>query len=999
MKDFHRKKNLLHPYFKIYCRLILLVYLSVAATTSFAQQRLIKGVVKDQQGETLPGVSVQIKGTGRGTMSNNNGEYSIQVPGNNAVLVFTYIGFQSKEVPAGSKQTLDVTLEMSDNALSEVVVVGYGTRKKSDVTGAIASFKTKDLETMPQTNVGQALQGKVAGLSISTNEPSAEGGNNNIQIRGRRSITASNGPLIILDGIPYFNSFSEINPNDIESIDVLKDASSAAIYGARAANGVIIITTKRGKAGKARITYDTNFGIDEIASLPDMMDGPTFYKNKVDRINQAAISPTEQAMYDQGLSTDWVKLATGTGSRQQHTLGVSGGTEETRYYLSGTFNDAKGIAKNDDFTRVTLRLNLDSKITPWLTIGTNTQFGSADRGGNPASFPNAFTMNPLVPAFNEDGSINIRPWPEDPFWANPLEGLNVVNNDDAKSVVSTNFVKIDFPFIKGLSYKANTGYTYRNNTIETYYGRNTKRGFEGKGEAFTSNDNTSDWLIEHIVNYNRKFGEHDFDFTGLYSAQERTQKVHSLTGVGFPSDLQSFFQNGIATTSVGQDNYEKQANISQMARLNYTYKGKYLLTVTARRDGFSGFGSDTKFGIFPSVALAWNISGENFMEKYDWVDNLKLRASYGKNGQQAIAPYSTLPQLSPQHNLTTGKTPALGFYPNRLGDPTLGWETTLGFNGGIDFSFLSGRISGSVDYFKTNTSDLLLDKLISPVNGVKSIRQNIGKTSNQGIDFTVSSVNIRKSDFSWSTDLNISRAMNRIDNVGLTDANGNYISDIGNRWFIGEPIDVNYGYVFDGIWQVNDVVEGSAQPQARPGDVKVRDVSGPDGVPDGRITPEHDRVVLSSQVPSYIAGLTNTFNYKNFSLSFFIRSVQGVRKSNVLLNTYFDGRNGALNRQFWTPENPINTYPANRDDANPYGLLYFDDETTDASFIRLQDVSLSYSLPSSLLSKIKLERLQFFVNARNLATFTKWDGLDPEFSTQTTRPQVRSYIFGLRTQF
>lgn len=999
MKDFYRIKGLAGPFMKHHYRIVMILFMCAIVVSSYAQQRVLKGTIKDPQGETLPGVSVKLKGTNQGTMSNGNGEYSISVSGGNPTLVFTYVGFQSKEIPAGANQILNVTLEMGDNALSEVVVVGYGTRKKSDVTGAIASFKTKDLETMPQTNVGQALQGKVAGLSISTNEPSAEGGNNNIQIRGRRSITASNGPLIILDGIPYFNSFSEINPNDIESIDVLKDASSAAIYGARAANGVLIITTKRGKSGKPKITYDANYGIDEIASLPDMMDGPTFYKTKVDRINQAAISPTEQTSFDQGLTTDWVELATRTGSRQQHSLGVSGGTDDTRYYLSGTFNDANGIARNDDFSRTTLRLNLDSKISSWLTIGTNTQLASADRGGEPASFSNAFSMNPLVPAFNEDGSINIRPWPEDPFWANPLEALNVINNDVAKSVVSTNFVKIDFPFIKGLSYKANTGYTYRNNTIETYYGRNTKRGFEGKGEAFTSNDNTSDWLIEHIVNYNRKFGKHDLDFTGLYSAQERTKKIHALSAVGFPSDLQSFFQNGIATTAVGRDEYEKQANISQMARLNYTYNSKYLLTLTARRDGFSGFGANTKFGIFPSVALAWNLSGESFMEKYDWLDNLKLRASYGKNGQQAIAPYSTLPQLSPLHNLTTGKTPALGFYPNRLGDPSLGWETTLGFNGGLDFSFLSGRISGSVDYFRTNTSDLLLDKLISPVNGVKSIRQNIGKTSNQGIDFSVSSVNVRKTNFSWSTDLNISRAINRIDNVGLTDANGSYISDIGNRWFIGEPIDVNYGYVFDGIWQQNDLAEGSAQPQAKPGDVKLRDVSGPDGVPDGKISPEYDRVVLSSQIPSYIAGLTNTFSYKNFAFSFFIRSVQGVRKSNSLLNTYFDGRNGALNRQFWTPENPINTYPANRDDANPYGLLYFDNETTDASFIRLQDISLSYTLPANVLSKLKLERLQFFFNAKNVATFTKWDGLDPEFSTQTTRPQVKSYIFGLRTQF
>lgn len=999
MKNLYMKERFkCGPFSKLFKLSIILLFMALTIKVQ-AQQRLLKGTVKDQQGETLPGVSVLIKGTTKGTMTNVSGEFSIDVPGNNAVLTFSYIGFESKDITVGANQNLNVVLETSTNALSEVVVVGYGTRKRSDVTGAIASYKAKDLEIMPQTNVGQALQGKVAGLSISTIGASAEGGNNDFQIRGKRSIAASSGPLIILDGIPYLNSFSEINPNDIASIDILKDASSAAIYGSRAANGVIIITTKKGKIGKAKISYDSNFGIDEIASLPDMMDGATFYKNKVDRINQAAISPTEQAAFDAGVSTDWVELATHGGSRQQQSLGVSGGTEDTHYYLSGTYSDTKGIAKNDRFKRVTLRLNLDSKVASWITLGTNTQLGSADRSGEPANFTQAFTMNPLISPYNADGSINIQPWPEDPFWENPLEGLNIINNDNAKSIVTTNYLKLDFPFIKGLSYKLNTGYTYRNNSIETYYGQNTKRGFTNKGEARTTNDNTSDWLVENILNYGRKMGKHELDLTAMYSAQERVQTIHGLNSVGFPSDIQTFFQNGIATTVVANDDYKKEANLSQMGRLNYTYDGKYLLTVTARRDGFSGFGADTKFGIFPSVALAWNISNEKFMEKYSWIDNLKLRTSYGKNGQQAIGAYSTLPQLSPQHYLNTGKTPALGFYPNRLGDPSLGWETTLGYNAGLDFSILSGRITGSVDYFNTKTSDLLLDRLISPVNGVKNIRKNIGKTSNKGLDFTVSSVNVKQKDFSWSTDFNISRAINKIDNVGLTDENGNYISDIGNRWFVGQPIDVNYGYIFDGIWQTDDNFAESAQPAAKPGDVKLRDVSGPDGVPDGVITATYDKVVLSSQVPDYTAGLTNTFSYKNLSLSVFIRSVQGVRKSNSLLNTYFDGRNGALNRQFWTPDNPINTYPANRDDANPFGLLYFDDETTDASFIRIQDISLSYTLPTKIISKIKLDRLQFFVNAKNVATFTKWDGLDPEFESQTARPQVRSYIFGLRTQF
>jgi len=1000
MEKHYKMKILMPGYLKNYLRLSLIALLCVATTHAQAQQIEVKGVVKDEQGLSIPGVIVMVQGSPQQKVTNTNGQFTIQVPNAKSTLVFRYVGFIEQQVTPGVSRELNVVMKSSSTSLNQVVVVGYGTQKKKDVTGAISTIKlAEQLETMPQTNLGQALQGRMAGVSVVSNGSSAEGGNNSIQVRGRRSLTASNGPLVILDGVPYAGSLSELSPDDIESLDVLKDASSAAIYGARAANGVILVTTKKGKTGKARVTYNSNFGIDEVAFMPKLMDGPTFYKNKVDRINQAAISPTEQRGLDNGTSTNWVDVATRTGSRQQHSLGVSGGSDDTHYYLSGNYNDTKGIAKNDRFKRITLRLNLDSKINSWITIGTNTQFGSSNRDGEPASFSDAFAMNPLISPYNADGSINIIPWPEDQFFKNPLEGLNIVSQDRTKSVITNNFIKVDLPFVKGLSYRANTGYTYQTNTIEKYYGRDTKQGFTGKGQSTVSNQSIDDWLLENIVNYNRSFGKHTIDFTGLYSSQKRTIVKHELTGVGFPSDIQSFYQNGIATTLTAADTYTQEANISQMGRLNYSYNSKYLITLTARRDGFSGFGDNTKFGVFPVLALGWNISEETFMKKLAWLDNLKLRTSYGKVGNQAIGPYSTLPQLSEQHNLNTDKTPALGYRPNRLGDPSLGWESTLGINLGIDFAVLKNRINGSVDFFSTKTSDLLLDKSISPVNGVKSIRQNIGATNNRGLDIFISSVNVRNNNFSWTTDLNFSTALSKIDNVGLTDANGNYISDIGNRWFIGEPTDVNYGYVFDGIWQTGDNIAGSAQPAAKPGDIKVKDVSGPNGVPDGIISATYDRVVISSRLPDYTVGLTNSFSYKNFSLSFFIRAVQGLRKSNSLLNTFFDGRNGAIDRQFWTPDIPINTYPANREDANPLGVGYFDDKTSNASFIRLQDVSLSYALPKRILEKIKLSRLQFFVNAKNLVTITDWTGLDPEFDLQNDRPQLRSYLIGLRTQF
>lgn len=992
MENFYPKKIFIHSRFLTCIKYGIIPVLLLMCLNAHAQL-MQQGVVKDEKGLTLPGVSVLIKGTKQGTTTNNDGKFFINTPAG-AVLVFKYIGYDDLEsTVSAANNALTISLKPSLNNLSEVVVVGYGTQKKSDVTGAIASFKAKDLETMPQTNVQQALQGKVAGLSASTIGSSAEGGNQSLQIRGRNSITAANNPLIILDGVIFDSSLSEINPEDIASIEILKDASSAAIYGARAANGVILVTTKKGKTGKAQISYNNYFGFDKAINIPDMMTGQRFYDVKKDRFGAGSITATEQNSIDKGISTDWVGLALRNGTRQEHNLSISGGSEDTHYFISTTINPNHGVSINDNFNRYNIRFNLDTKIGNIITFGTNTQLGYYDRSGVPASFSQAFQMNPLTIPFNPDGSINLTPWPDDAYWFNPLESLNVLDSDITRSVFTNNFIKIDIPFIKGLSYKLNTGYNYRNQAIETYYGRNTRTGLQNKGESIISNNNTDDWLLENLINYDRSFGKHTISFTGLYSNQQRKYISHATDALGFVSDIQTNYQNGLATTINATDNYDQYNNVSQMARLNYSYAGKYLLTATVRRDGYSGFGSDTKYGTFPSIALGWNISSEEFMKKYEWIENLKLRASYGKNGNQAIGAYATLPQLSNQNYLNTDKTPAIGYYTNKLGDPTLGWESTLGANFGLDFSFLRGRISGSIDYYNSTTSDLLLSRSISPVNGVKSITQNIGEIKNQGIDFTISTINVKKGSFLWTTDFNISHNSNKIVNVGLTDANGNPISDIGNTWFIGQPISVNYGYVFDGIWQTNDNIASSVQPTAKPGDVKIKDVNG-----DGKITVD-DKSIIASAVPDYIAGLTNTFSYKGFSLSVFIRAVHGITKTNSLLNTYFDGRNGALDRQFWTPANPINTYPANRDDANPFGVGIFDRKTSNASFIRLQDISLSYSLPKEIVQKLKMKKLQVFANAKNLATSTDWIGLDPEFSSQTGMPQVRTFIVGLRTQF
>ncbi|WP_231891137.1 TonB-dependent receptor [Arachidicoccus ginsenosidimutans] len=954
----------------------------------------VTGTVVNEKGEPLAGAVITVKGSNHSVITTNNGSFFLNGLGGSETLVVSMIGYKTLEIPVNGRHTISIVLTQATHDLDQIIVVGYGTQKKRDVTGAISSLSAEDLQlnTMPQTTITQSLQGRIPGVTVTTNGAGAEGNSHTIQVRGRNSISAGNSPLIVVDGVPFGDNLSEINPNDIASVDVLKDASSAAIYGSRAANGVILITTKKGTTGKAQIAYNGYFGIDKLGYLPDMMDADEFYQTKVDRFGENILTASEIENHANGVNTDWVKLATRTGQRNQQNLAVSGGSEQIHYYISGTYNGIKGIAKNDDFDRINVRINLEAKIATWLKLGTNTQFGRYGRNGLSASFSNAFTMNPLALPYNPDGTLNLTPWPEDPYWANPLEGLNVIDEDVTHSVFSNNYLQIDFPFIKGLSYRINTGYEYRNRSIEDYYGSDTRAGLQEKGNAVTDNWNYENWLVENIVTYTRRFGEHSIDFTGLYSAQENISKQHNLNANGFPEDIMTYYQNALATVWSPTDSYVKQNYISEMGRLNYSYKNRYLLTATVRRDGYSAFGSDKKYGTFPSIALGWNISEEPFLHAQKWIDMLKLRVSYGKNGNQAISSYATLPQLTEQFYLDNNGETAIGFYPSRLGDPNLGWETTNKLNAGIDYSVVNNRLKGSIDYYYSRTHDLLLNKLISPINGTTSILQNVGEVKNWGMEFMINSVNIQSGSFSWNTDFNISFNRNKIVNVGLTDSSGNPADDISNKWFIGKPISVNYSYVFDGIWQEGDDIANSAQPTAKPGDVRVKDVNG-----DGKIDAS-DRAIIGSTQPSYIAGITNTFRYKGFYLSFLVRILQGTTSYNSLMNTYFDGRNAAMNRTWWTPENPINTYPQNRDDSNPFGVGYFG-SSDNSSFVKISDVSFGYTFSKHLLKKAGLNNVEIYFDAKNLATFTKWKGMDPELSSQTGIPLSRTYLLGLRFGF
>ncbi len=967
--------------------------LLLSAPNAIAQNTVLTGKVTDVDGKALENVSVVIKGTATGTTTDAAGIYQIPVtkPVGN-MLVFSSVGFTEKEVTQPEGNTINVQLEKTSQSLDAVVVVGYGTQRRRDVTGSVASLSKERLQQLPNTNIAEALQGSVPGLQINTNGGGAEGNNVSILIRGRNSITAGNNPLIVWDGIPYVGGISEINPADVESIEILKDASATAIYGTRGSAGVILVTSKQGKKGKLAITYDGFYSAQTLTNKPDLLTGPEFYQFKTTRLNSNTnvLSPTEQAVYNAGTWVDWYDIATQQGSKLQHSLSVRGGSDKTSFYLGGTSLDVEGVARNDRFKRYSLRPTLEIKVTDWLTIGTSSQLSFQDRSGLPVEFEDtrnvgggANFFNPLTVPFNPDGSPALYANVDDRQARNPIANTLVKNDDKAYRLFTANNIKIDFPFVKGLSYKLNTGIEYENNQRKTYYARNVALGFEKNGDAINYTSLSRNFTVENILNYSKEFGKHNINVTALYSSQSDNFERDEVEGVGFPNDVLTNYQMNAATLLTPSSVNTKGNLLSQMGRLNYGFNGKYLLTLTARRDGFSAFGADTKYGVFPSAAVAWNISDESFMRPVAFVNNLKLRASYGLNGSQAVSPYSSLATLASGAFYLSGTTIFPGYFPNRLANANLGWESTTSLSLGLDFGIINNRIQGSVDVYSSETEDLLLRRSISPVQGITSILQNIGKTANRGIEVGITSTNIRSKNITWSTNLNFSSNRNKI-----VDLYGDGKDDIGSNWFIGKPIRVIYGLQYDGIFRTQEEINRSAQPTALPGYVRIKDISG-----DGMINNAADRTIIGQLDPKFIWGVTNTFKYKEFSLMVFFHGVQGVTKDNPLQddNVFADTRRNTVKKDWWSPSNPNGTHFSNDANANKQSVNFYED----ASFVRLKDVSLAYQLPSSVLERLHVSGIKFYLTGRNLATFTKYKGLDPELTNQYGLPLQREMVVGL----
>ena len=981
------------------------------AVQNVQQAGVVKGQVTDKNGDAVIGATVKVKDAQTGTVTDFNGNFSLSVQKAGSIVV-SYIGYLTKEVAFTPGQSLNITIEEDATALDEVVVVGYGVQKKSDVTGSVTSINKDRLSKLPVTNVLQAVQGAAAGVTISQGS-SIPGDAPSALVRGRNSINAGTGPYIVVDGIPISKSggsLNDINPGDIESMEILKDASATAIYGTNGANGVILITTKHGKDGKPSVSYNGYIGFENFAKKMDFCNGSQITQRYKDYVaqnpgetmyNDYVKNQNEADAQAAGKETDWLyDMVSQTGIIQDHNVTVNGGADKIKYFISGDYMSQKGVLKGFNYKRYSLRMNIDADVTDYLKIGTNSYIVSHNRDGGRVNFLMAEAMSPYGKVYEDDGSYCIYPMYTESLFFNPMRDVNQDHerrqwNINLNAYADINFGNIWKP-LEGLSYKFNFGYSFVPRR-ENYYNGAEQNDQNGYGYIF--NAETQSRTVENILTYAKDIKKHHFDITLLYASSRKKYHDNTATGAKFINDELLWHNLGGGATQTAKSYTDLYKTVSQMGRLNYSYDSRYLFTFTVRRDGSSVFGSDNKYGTFPSIALGWNIANEKFMEKVDWLNNLKLRLSYGKAGNEAIGVYETLAKMS-NAALTMDGQSATALYPSsRMGNSGLGWETTKTFNIGIDFGILNNRINGNIDFYTSKTTDLLLQRNLPKISGYSNVYMNMGETANKGLEITINSKNIVTKDFTWGTSLVWSWNKNEI-----KDLYGDKQDDLGNRWFIGEPISVIYDYVMEGIWQKDEIERGdhlNHDPQAQPGDVKLADLNG-----DGKITPEGDKKIQGQTTPKWIGGMTNTFTYKNLSLSIFIQTVQGLKRNNSLLAMASDEmgrRNSTTEIGYWTESNPTNEYRSLSKTSNRWGYGF----PRSAAFTRIKDITLSYQFPAQICNMLHLNALTVYASGRNLFTFTDWKGWDPESDItqrgwrdyENNYPMTKSMVFGLNVTF
>ncbi|HZH95537.1 MAG TPA: SusC/RagA family TonB-linked outer membrane protein, partial [Flavisolibacter sp.] len=950
----------------------------------------------------------------------------------NAVLEVSYVGYANLEVNVDKRSVVNLQFSQVNKELDQVVVVGYGTQRRKAVTGAVSKVDLSTTRNTPATNISQALRGTVAGVVFRDNARPGQGGT--ILIRGQRSITAGNDPLIVLDGIIYNGGLGDINPNDVESMEVLKDASAGAIYGTRAANGVILITTKTGKTEKPTVTFNTYYGGQGYANKIKMQSPAQYLETIKDfreqttgtRPDQAQLigilTPLERENYAAGRTIDPYEVFTHKSAPiQSYELGISGRTNRVNYYLSGGLTKEQGLVINDISERVTIRTNLETKVTDWFKAGISAQFTQRDLSGIEAE--RNIGLSPYASIYFDSTKKNLRSQPLGPGFgqsSNPLfNSSRQLNEEISNNLFANIYGVLDVPFIKGLSYRINYSPnvgTYRNYFFNPKYIQPIENANDS-GLARRRNTRSFDFLLENIVNYKKLIADdHSVDLTLLYSRNKSSFEGTTLEAERFVNDALGYnsLVSGRIQAPMAFDANERNG-ISSMARLNYGFRDKYFITLTARRDGSSVFGANNKFATFPSAALAWVVSDEEFLKNNTFLNYLKLRVSYGKVGNQAIQPYATVPRLSNVFN-TFGNPPVLYTYGDgsvgtqgllftNIVNNNLKWETTTKLNLAVDFEVLKGRLGGTVELYDEDTEDLILNKTLPSVLGFDRILTNIGSTNNRGIEVSLNSVNINSGKFRWTTNLAYSTNQNKIVSLGGgMGKDGRELDDIASGWFIGKPINSFYDFVFDGIHQ-----ENIAGTTIKAGDVRLKnlDTSGVNV-----ITAAGDRAIVGQLQPKHTFGLTNNLSYGDVSLNFTLTAMTGWIAPLLGYNPRAPYANNIPNVNlsdygYWTKENKSTTRPS-LGYANSLNHSYY----ISRDFLRLQNVSLAYEL-KNVLSRINVNvpAARFYVSGRNLLTFTKWPGWDPEnveLAFESNRqswqgfdrwPMARSYVVGLNVSF
>ena len=973
---------------------------SVFAQTNSVNQQQVKvsGKVVDENGQGLPSVSVKVKGTRIGVATNATGDFTLNLPSANSILTFEFLGYEPVEQSAAGKTTLRISMIPSNKVLDQVVVIGYGTVKKRDLTGSVVSVKGDEIVKVAASNPMEALQGKVSGVDI-TRTSGAAGANVNVTVRGNRSLSANNGPLYIVDGIQY-SSYQDINQNDIASIEFLKDASSTAIYGSRGANGVIIITTKRGATGEVKITAGTYYGIAQLTGYPVPMTGPQYAQLKreayrtIGTWNSVADDPkvftnaADLASAQNGANFYWPGFFLKDGSQQDYNVSVAGGSEKTKAYFSMDYFKEEGLYTNDFSNRYSLRLNIDHQVFSDLKVGLQSQLAYYDQNLRDDSILGV--ANKIIPYFNPyntDGSLAKFPGngnQVNPYF-NEQEGA-YVNENRTTRLLSTAFA--EWKPVTGLTLRSNLGITLATNRNGHFEGANTlNRALSTGSLAAITNTNDNALIWENIITYQKTIQDHSFTATAVSSYQSNRSESSLAQGTGQLLADQSYqaLQNNPANLKIASS-YIGTNLVSGAFRLNYAFKSKYLLTLTGRADGASVLAEGNKWAFFPSAAAAWRIMDEGFMQKQSFFTELKARASYGIAGNAAVAAYKTQSNVAiipfAWNDITAL---AYGLDPN-IGNPDLKWELTGTINAGLDFGILKNRISGSLDYYDSKTKDLLLPQLLPASTGSQRTLANLGKTRNTGIEIGIRTVNIESGKFSWSSNITYTRNKERITSLP------NGVNDVANGWFIGSPVPSFYDYQKIGIWQTSEAAQALAFGNYKPGDIKVADIDG-----DGKVTTGGDRIVLGSAVPKYTFGFSNDFKLGNFDMNIMVFGRIGqMFVSQYALKYEPNGIENSANIDYWTPENPTNAYP--RPNANisrsatPFAttLGYLD-----GSFVKIRNATVGYTFSPTLAKRLRVSNVRFYVSAKNFATFSKIKDYDPEGGGSFERPLTKLFLAGL----